>query len=323
MRLVHGSAGFDGRERRPAVALGNFDGVHLGHQQILACVKADAARRGAPSVLYTHDPHPAVVLRHGTPPPKITTLEEKIEIVDSLGLDYMVVEPFTIDFAAQTAEAFVKDVLVGRLGIGHAFVGDNFGFGKGRAGKTGDLQRFGDALGFATTVVPAVNVDGVAVSSTRVRAAVAAGDVVLAQRFLGRPFGLRGTVVHGAARGAGLGFPTANLAPDKDLLPGRGVYACIARFDRTPIGAVVNVGVKPTFGTESLTVEAFLLDFHEDVYGRSLALEFLAKLRDEQRFPGIEALKAQIANDVASARGLLAAPMADALAATVKGGRGS
>ncbi|HVO30125.1 MAG TPA: FAD synthetase family protein, partial [bacterium] len=201
MRLLHGSSGFDAREKRPAVALGNFDGVHVGHREIVARVKADAAARRSVSVLYTHDPHPAVVLRHGTPPPKITTLEEKIEIVDSLALDYMVVEPFTIDFAAQTPEEFVKTVLVGRLGIGHAFVGENFGFGKGRAGKTPDLVRFGAQYGFGVTAVPAVLVDGAPASSTRVRDAVAAGEMELAARLLGRPFQLRGTIVHGAARG--------------------------------------------------------------------------------------------------------------------------
>lgn len=312
MRLLHGSAGFDAREKRPSVALGNFDGVHVGHQAIVARVKEDAAARGAPSVLYTHDPHPAVVLRHGTPPPKITTLEEKIEIVDGLGLDYMVVEPFTIDFAAQTPEEFVTNVLVGRLGIGAAFVGENFGFGKGRAGKTPDLVRFGGQHGFAVTAVPAVMVDGAPASSTRVREAVGSGDIDLAQRLLGRPFQLRGTVVHGAARGAGLGFPTANLAPDKDLLPGRGVYACIAVLEHRREPAVVNVGVKPTFGNESLTVEAFLLDFHGDVYGERLSLEFLARLRPEQKFASIDALKEQIARDVAAARGILAGPLAQA-----------
>lgn len=305
MKLLHGSQHFDAKDKRPAVGLGNFDGVHVGHQAILAAVRADAAKRGAPSVLYTHDPHPAVVLRHGTPPPKITTLEEKIEIVDSLGLDYMVVEPFTIDFAAQTPEAFVRDVLVGRLGLGHAFVGENFGFGKGRAGKATDLQTFGTRLGFAVTLTKPVMVGGVPASSTRVREAVAAGDVTAAAGLLGRPFALRGTVVHGASRGAGLGFPTANLAPDKDLLPARGVYACIAWLDRKPYSALTNVGVKPTFGTEALTIEAFLLDYHGDAYGASLNLEFAARLREEMKFPGIDELKAQIGRDVEQGRAIL------------------
>lgn len=305
MKLLHGSAGFDARERRPAVALGNYDGVHAGHQEILRRVKEDAACRGAPSVLYTHDPHPAVVLRHGTPPPKITTLEEKIEIVDGLGIDYMVVEPFTIDFAAQSPEEFVRAVLVERLGAGHVFVGGNFGFGKGRAGKAADLEGFGKRFGFETTIVPPVNLDGVPVSSTRVRAAVQAGDVELAARLLGRPFRLRGSIVHGAARGAGLGFPTANIAPDKDLLPGKGVYACWATLDRTRIPAVTNVGIKPTFGGEALTIEAFLLDFHQEVYGHLLDLSFVARLRDEKKFPGIDALKEQIARDVEKARSIL------------------
>lgn len=305
MKLLHGSQNFDARDKRPAVGLGNFDGVHVGHQAILAAVKADAAKRGAPSVLYTHDPHPAVVLRHGTPPPKITTLEEKIEIVDSLGLDYMVVEPFTIDFAAQTPEEFVRNLLVGRLGIGHAFVGENFGFGKGRAGKSADLVAFGEKLGFSVTLTKPVIVAGAPASSTRVREAVAAGDVALAETLLGRRFALRGTVVHGASRGAGLGFPTANLAPDKDLLPARGVYACIAWLDRKPYSALTNVGVKPTFGTEALTIEAFLLDYDGDAYGHSLNLEFAARLRDEKKFPGIDALKAQIASDVAEGQAIL------------------
>lgn len=310
MRLVHGSAGFDARDKRPAVGFGNFDGIHLGHQAIVAAVKADAAKRGAPSVLFTHDPHPAVVLRHGNPPPKITTLEEKIEIVDSLGLDYLVVEPFTIDFAAQTPETFVQDVLVKRLGIGHAFVGENFGFGKGRAGKASDLKEFGRRFGFDVTIVPPVTAGGAVVSSTRVRQAVQAGDVEGAAALLGRRFEMRGTIVHGASRGVGIGFPTANLAPDKDLMPGRGVYATIAWLDRAPYAALTNVGVKPTFGTEALTIEAFLLDFHGDAYGHTMKLEFVARLRDERKFPGVDALKAQIASDVEQGKKLLAEPLA-------------
>ncbi len=306
MKLLHGSGGFDARERRPSVALGNFDGVHVGHRALLARMKEDAARRGAPSVLYTHEPHPAVVLRHGTPPPRITTLEEKIEIVDSLGIDYMVVEPFTIDFAAQTPEAFVRNVLVERLGVGHAFVGNNFGFGRGRAGKAADLRRLGLASGFETTVVPPVVVGDAPASSTRVRQAVQDGEMELAAALLGRPFALRGSVVHGAARGQGLGFPTANLAPDKDLQPARGVYACQAIVDRCPEPAVTNVGVKPTFGGEALTIEAFLLDFHGELYGHVIELRFLAKLREERRFPDVEALKTQIAADVERAREILA-----------------
>lgn len=307
MRVVHGSAGWP-RAKRPAVALGNFDGVHLGHQKILELAKADAAARGAPSVLFTFDPHPAVVLRHGTPPAKITSIEEKIEIVDALGVDYMVIEPFTIDFAAQPPEEFVRDILVARLHAGHAFVGDNFGFGKARAGKAADLQRLGKELGFETTIVPPVLLDGEPVSSTRVRAAVGAGNVELAARLLGRPFALRGPIVHGASRGAGLGYPTANLAPEKDLLPGRGVYACRAILDRVEHRAVTNVGVKPTFGGEALTIEAFLLDYQgPEIYGHLLELRFVAKLRDEQKFPGIDALKAQIARDVARAKEILAA----------------
>ena len=312
MRLLHGSQHFDLREKKPAVALGNFDGVHVGHRAILSLVKQDAAKRGAPSVLYTHDPHPAVVLRHGTPPAKITTLEEKIEIVDALGVDYMVVEPFTIDFAAQTPDEFIQNVLVGRLGLGHAFIGSNFGFGKGRAGKAADLERFGRDHGFSVTVVPPVLLDGVPASSTRVRAAVQGGDMELAARLLARPFAIRGSVVHGASRGAGLGFPTANLAPDKDLMPAKGVYACIAVIERHPYAALTNVGVKPTFGGEALTIEAFLLDFHEDVYGRHLELQFVSRLREEKKFPDVEALKTQIASDVERGRALLAGPLAAA-----------
>ncbi len=305
MRVVHGSASWP-KGKRPAVALGNFDGVHLGHQKILEYAKTDAAKRNAPSVLFTFDPHPAVVLRHGTPPAKITTIEEKIEIVDALGVDYMVVEPFTIDFAAQSPEDFVRDVLVARLDAAHAFVGDNFGFGKARAGKAADLVRIGKKLGFETTIVPPVLLDGEPVSSTRVRAAVSSGNVELAARLLGRPFALRGPVVHGASRGAGLGFPTANLAPEKDLLPGRGVYACLAILDRVTHRAVTNVGVKPTFGGEALTIEAFLLDYQgPEIYGHLLELKLIAKLRDEQKFPGIDALKAQIAIDVAKAKEIL------------------
>jgi riboflavin kinase / FMN adenylyltransferase len=282
----------DAEPRPRRVAVGEFDGVHLGHRAVIA---------GNDTVL-TFEPHPMAVIRPEAAPKLLTSLDVKAELVGSLGVRELVVIPFDGAFAAQSPRAFIDDVLIGRLQAEHVSVGENFRFGH-RA--EGDPAMLAAEPRFGTRVVPMVEVDGEIVSSSHIRALVLAGDVSHARRFLGAPFAVRGEVVHGNQRGRTLGFPTANLIPDEALVcPGHGVYAAVA--DGAP--AAVNVGVRPTFGTgRSVLIEAYLLDQEVDLYGRELTVEFLERLRGERRFDSAEALIEQMHEDVRRSRAILSA----------------
>jgi riboflavin kinase/FMN adenylyltransferase len=279
-------------EPRPRrVAVGTFDGVHLGHREVIA---------GADTVL-TFDPHPAAVVHPAGAPRLITTLERKAELVARLGAEELVVIPFDREFAARSAQAFVDDVLVGALGATHVSVGENFRFGHKAQGDPG-LLRADDR--FETRVVPLLEVDGEIVSSSHIRGLLLGGAVEYADQLLGEPFLIAGEVVHGDERGRRLGYPTANLLPTDGLvLPGHGVYACRARTsDGGEHVAAVNVGVRPMFVTgRGELIEAFLVGFDGDLYGTVLRLEFLKRLRGEKRFPGIDDLVRQMARDVEAA----------------------
>ena len=278
------------RERR--VAVGSFDGVHLGHREVI---------RGSDSVL-TFDPHPSAVVAPQHRPKLLTSLEVKAELVESLGVRELIVIPFDAEFAKRGPQEFIDDVLVRTLGATHVSVGENFRFGN-RA--KGDPRMLSEDERFSTRVVPLLEVDGEIVSSSHIRGLVLAGEVEQAIHFLGSPFQLRGEVVHGDQRGRELGFPTANLVPDDALVcPGHGVYACLA--DGIP--AAVNVGVRPTFVTgRGELVEAYLLDFDGDLYGSELRLDFCSRLRGERRFQSAQALIEQMHLDVERTRKVLAA----------------
>ena len=280
-------ADVEARPRR--VAVGEFDGVHLGHRQVIA---------GNDTVL-TFEPHPLAVVRPEAAPKLLTSLEARAELIAGLGVQELVLIPFDEQFALQTPQEFIDHVLVERLCATHVSVGENFRFGHGAAGDT-DMLRADPR--FATRVVRLVEVDGEIVSSSHIRALVAAGDVEHAARFLGAPFQMRGEVVTGDRRGRDLGFPTANIVPDEQLIcPGYGVYA--ARADGRC--AAVSVGVRPTFGLgRALLVEAFILDFDGDLYGQELRIDFLARLRGERRFDTSEALVEQMELDVEQTRRL-------------------
>lgn len=283
----------DAAPRPRRVAVGEFDGVHLGHRAVID---------GNDTVL-TFEPHPLAVVRPEVAPKLLTSLELKAALLEPLGVQELVVIPFDDAFAHQSARAFVDDVLVERLRATHVSVGDNFRFGH-RAG--GDTQLLRADARFQTRVVPLVEVEGEIVSSSHVRGLVLAGEVEHARAFLGAPFRMRGVVTHGDKRGRELGFPTANLVPDPALVcPGHGVYATTVAVagDARTYCAATNVGVRPTFETgRGLLVEAYLLDFSGDLYDRTITVEFLARLRGEQRFESAEALVAQMHRDVAAAR---------------------
>ena len=281
----------DATERQRDLAVGEFDGVHLGHREVI---------RGADTVL-TFEPHPRTVVAPDSAPKLLTTLEAKADLIASLGVQELVVIPFDGERMAQTAQDFIDHELVERLGARRVSVGENFRFGN-RARGDADLLRAQDA--FETRVAQLVELDGEIISSTHVRGLVAAGDVAAAARFLGAPFQMRGTIAHGDKRGRTLGFPTANLVPAPELVvPDHGIYACRAEVGGQTHVAAVNVGVRPTFKTgRGLLVEAFLLDFEGDIYGRELRLDFLERLRGEKRFESVDELVAQMGDDVEQTR---------------------
>ncbi len=289
------------RSRARSVAVGTFDGVHLGHREVIA---------GSDSVL-TFDPHPVSVVAPQHTPKLLTTLARKAELLDSLGVQELIVIPFDAGFAQRSAAEFVEDVLVGALGARQVAIGENFRFGHKAQGDPGLL--LADAR-FTTVVHPLLEVDGEIVSSSHIRGLVLAGEVGEANRLLGAGFQLSGVVAHGDARGRELGFPTANLIPaDALACPGHGVYACLAYEDATrprahPRPAAVSIGVRPTFDTgRGELIEAYILDFEGDLYGQELRLEFLARLRGERRFEDPAALIEQMHRDVQRTREIAAA----------------
>jgi riboflavin kinase/FMN adenylyltransferase len=285
----------DARPRERHLAVGEFDGVHIGHREVI---------RGADTVL-TFEPHPRFVVAPDSAPKLLTPLAIKADLIAALGVRELVVIPFDGSFAAQTAQEFIDRELTERLGARTVSVGENFRFGNKAKGDT-VLLRAQDA--FETRVAELVELEGEIVSSTHIRGLVSVGDVATAGRFLGAPFQMRGTVAHGDKRGRTLGFPTANLVPDNALVvPDHGIYACRAEVGGEHRIAAVNVGVRPTFQTgRGLLVEAYLLDFDGDIYGQELRLEFLERLRGEKRFDSVEALVEQMHRDVDEARRIAA-----------------
>jgi riboflavin kinase / FMN adenylyltransferase len=302
MQIVRGLPSAPPERRPSAVALGVFDGVHLGHRAILGAAVAHARATGAPALACTFEPNPLEVLQPDRAPLPITTLDERLDLIAACGVDGTIVLTFTRELAAVEPEAFVKDVLVDRLAARQVVVGFNHRFGRAARGDAALLRELGERMGFNVDVVAPLTVDGVPVSSTAIRAALGRGDVDAAARMLGRPYTLPGTVVAGAGRGRTLGFPTANVAPGRPVLVAPGVYACTFEVGGQARRAVVNVGVRPTFGEATLAVEAYLLDFSGDLYGQTVQLTFVSRVREERRFPTVDALRAQIADDVETAR---------------------
>ncbi len=302
MRIVRTLESFPPDARPSVIALGVFDGVHLGHRAILETAVARARASGETAVACTFDRHPAEILQPDRAPVPITTLDERLVLIADCGMALTVVVPFTAELAAMEPEAFVTDVLVGRLGARDVVVGFNHRFGRGARGDAQLLREVGGGLGLRAEVVPPTDVDGAPVSSSAIRAALQHGDLDVAARMLGRPYFVGGQVVEGAGRGRTLGFPTANIAAGRPVLVPPGVYACRLTVGDAVHGAVLNAGVRPTFGEDVFTLEAHVLDFSGDLYGRPVRLDFVRRLREERKFPGVDALKAQIVADVAAAR---------------------
>lgn len=289
----------------PVLTLGNFDGVHCGHQAILQRVVDAARARGGEAVAITFHPHPVAVLRPEQAPPLISSLRDRIGLMAATGIDVLVLQHFTAAFATLSAEAFVERFIVEGIGASRVVVGHKVSFGQARRGDAALLEALGARFGFAVEVVGPIRVDGHDVSSSAVRRAIAAGDVRLAAALLGRPHRLRGVVVRGRQRGAAIGFPTANIRVRAGMWPPDGVYAVRVRRGEQWLGGVASIGTNPTFGDVPRTLEVYIFDFDANVYGERLMVAFVERLRDEVAFPSVEALVAQIARDAAAARAIL------------------
>jgi riboflavin kinase / FMN adenylyltransferase len=307
VEVIHGIESMRADLERSAVTIGFFDGVHRGHQAVIKRTVQAAGEDALVPVALTFDRHPREVLTPGNLPPLLTTLARKTVLIEELGVQTLVVLEFTKDFSRWSPEEFVAKVLVEGLKVGRAVIGSNFTFGHKAAGDVALLSELGASYGFSVAAVGLLEIEGRAVSSSSIRAALQGGELDWPTLALGRRFVLDGRVVRGAGRGAGLGFPTANLkVPPGMLLPAEGVYAGKAFVEGGSYVAAINIGTNPTFGGEPLHAEAFLLDFDADVVGKPMAIEFWQRLRDEKRFDSTEELARQIQDDVEQTRAVVA-----------------
>jgi len=283
------------------VTLGNFDGVHLGHQALISGAVRDARQRGLPSVVLTFEPHPLTVLAPERAPKLILAHKDKMQLLQQLGIDRVVVQRFDESFARIGPEEFVRELLVGRLNAKKLWVGRDLRFGQGRKGSVDDLFRWGSHLGFELSVVEPILVNGERVSSSRIRELVGQGRVDEVKALLGRHHFISGSVTEGHRRGKELGFPTANIASRTEVLPLDGIYATVFHLGQRTRPSVSSIGFNPTFGPGPRTVESYILDFDDNIYGAAVRLSFIKRIRAERKFSSVAELVAQIGADVQSA----------------------
>ncbi len=309
MHLFRGLRNCKADGRGMAVAIGNFDGVHLGHQALVRAARERASATGARLAVLTFEPHPREYFDPAAAPPRLMRLGEKCAALDALGVERLVVMRFDAHLQQLSAEGFVEQVLCRGLDARHVVVGDGFRFGCRRAGTIETLTAAGARAGFEVVALPSVTADAARVSSTRVRAALGAGDLAGAERLLGRPYAMSGRVIYGQQLGRRLGYPTANLRLHRRATPLGGVFAVEVRgIDGRPAtAAVASLGTRPTVGGGETLLEVHVFDFDGDLYGRRLSVDFVAKLRDEEKFPSLDALVAQMHADATRAREILAA----------------
>ena len=301
MRLFHGTD--NAKIARPTVlTLGVFDGLHLGHQLIMKTIVERARATGAVPTVITFDPHPRALLHPESAPPLLQTFDQKIEALGVLGIEQTIVIHFDQNFAQIRAEDFLRAVIADRLHAKEVYLGCGFAFGHGREGNIDLLRTASQDLGFFADEVPELRLRGRRVSSSRIRELLQQGQVNLARRLLGRPYGVEGRVVRGAERGASLGFPTANIQPQNRVIPRTGVYVTAALIDGQWRRSVTNIGTRPTFGADNeSSVETFVMNWSGDLYGDVVRVRFLHRLREEKKFGSIDELKSQIERDVARA----------------------
>jgi len=306
MRIIRGLKNIVERFPKPVLTLGNFDGVHLGHQAIFKKVVEHARMIGGTSIAFTFEPHPLKVLAPDRSPKLLNTFHGKMKLLAASGIDIVICANFTRAFAEQHPEDFARTVLHDQLEVQEIFVGYDYAFGKGREGSIESLKKMGLTYGFEVGVVEAIQVDGIVVSSSTIRELISSGSVDEAAKLLGRDYVLEGEVVHGSHRGHTLGFPTANLHTSNELLPGFGVYAVRATVDGQRVReGVASIGVRPTFDAGAVSIEVFLFDFGDDLYGKHMDVSFIKRLRGERKFPDANALVAQVRKDVEDAKKIL------------------
>ena len=302
MKIFHGTD--NANILRPTVlTLGVFDGLHLGHQEIMRTVVERAKAVDAVATAITFDPHPRAVLHPESAPPLLQTLDQRLAYLEFLGLEQTIVVPFSRDFASQPAGDFLSNIIHDRLHAKEVYLGKGFAFGKDRGGNIELLRSMSATLGFVANEVDEIQLRGMRISSSKIRTLLADGYVNLARRMLGRPYGVEGVIIRGNRRGHTIGFPTANLKPHNRVIPRYGVYATATLIDGTWRKGVTNIGVRPTFETQAdPSIETYVFDFDGDLYGDVLRVRFLHRIRDERKFSGIEELKIQIEKDSNRAR---------------------
>lgn len=302
MKLFEGASQIKEKLQNPVVTIGNFDGVHLGHQALFAKVIDRAHSINGVSVVYTFDPHPLKVLQPHRPFPLITTREEKQQAIERYGIDVLIREHFTEAFARLSTESFVGDILCGFIQAKEVFIGPDYRFGQGRKGTTDLLRSLGERCGLKVNILENIEVGGVEVRSTVIRNLIFEGRVREATYFLGRPYTLKGKVITGHAIGRAIGIRTANLDPEKELYPRSGIFAVRVLFDGNFAKGVLNIGSNPTFPGKGFSIEVHILDFAQDLYGSQIELIFIQKLRDEKKFESPEDLVERIRKDIEQAR---------------------
>lgn len=301
MKIFHGTE--NANIQRPTVlTLGVFDGLHLGHQEIMRTVVERSSKCGAVATAITFDPHPRAVVHPESAPPLLQTLDQRLANLELLGIEQAIVIKFDAGFAAQPAEDFVYQTLHDRLQAKEVYLGTGFAFGRARGGNIALLRRLSEELGFVADEVPEIQLRGHRISSSKIRHLLAEGRVNLARRMLGRPYGVEGVIIRGNRRGHTIGFPTANLKPHNRVIPKFGVYATATLVDGTWRRSITNIGVRPTFENDAVpSIETYIFDLDQDLYGDVLRVRFLHRIRDERKFNGIDELKAQIEKDSARA----------------------
>ncbi len=295
------------------ITIGNFDGIHLGHQAIFRKIVKEASERNRKAVVITFDPHPQKVLQPERRPFfLLTPLDEKLDLIESCGVDAVILITFSMEFAGITAGEFVEHILWGKLRLSKLFVGYDYVFGKGKGGNAEFLKACGEKFGFRVEEIGVVKTDGTITSSTNIRLSILDGNVKLASKMLGRPYDVSGTVVKGYRRGTDIGYPTANIQSEK-VIPVTGVYAIIAELEGVRHRGVINIGYNPTFGNEEISTEVHLLDFTGDIYGKTIRIFFIDRLRDEIKFKSPDELTRQIKKDIEKTREILSSLTADML----------
>ncbi len=306
MKIIQGIQNIKESITYPVLAIGNFDGVHLGHQAIFKKVVDRGKEVEGTGIVFTFEPHPRKILSPEKSTHLLSTFNQKLEFIEKIGIDLVICADFTPDFAALSPREFTKSILVDKICVKEVFAGHDFNFGKGRDGTLGYFEKLGNEYGFKVEVLEPVKTEDDISSSSRVRDLVLNGNVNIVSRYLGRPYSLEGQVVGGCQKGAAMGFPTANIDVQDNLIPQTGVYAVQVVFQKKTFNGVANIGYNPTFKRNQLSIEVHIFDFNENLYNETVRISFIEKIRDETAFASPDELKMQIQKDIDSAKKIIA-----------------